>query len=124
MGRAVNLFSQAEPDLLRILLGRLRDIVRQSNSVFLFLTATQKNDPFSSLNYPVGFPLSELADVRVWLQDESWTHQDGLATAYKASLTVIKNNLASAGKGANIRITFSNPPASDVSPILTGNKYI
>jgi recombination protein RecA len=109
MGIVAELLNHAEPDLLKTLLGRLRSIVRQSNNIFLFVTSPQKKDPFSPANYPAGFPLADLADVRLWVQDESWTYKEGLASAYKASLAVIKNRLAIAGKGADIRIKFSPP---------------
>jgi recombination protein RecA len=108
MGSTPELFGQAPPELRRILLGRLRHIVKQSGSIFLFLTAAQKNDPFSPVNHPAGFPLSELADVRLWIQEESASHKNGLIAAYKATLAVIKNNLAPAGKGADIRIKFND----------------
>jgi recombination protein RecA len=109
MGIVAELLSHATPDLLKTLLGRLRNIIGQSNSVFLFMTFAQRNDPFGSENYPAGFPLAELADVRLWIQDETWTHKDGTAIAYKANLTVIKNRLAIAGKGADIKIKFTVP---------------
>jgi hypothetical protein len=108
MGRTPGLFNEASPELRRTLIGRIRNIVRQSNSVFLFLTIAQKNDPFSSINHPAGFPLSELADVRIWVQEDDLTPRQGLAAAYKATLAVIKNELALAGKGADIRIKFSH----------------
>ena len=108
MGFATDLLSHVQPNLLKTLLGRVRNIVRQSDCVFLISTSAQKNDPFSPTNYPPGFPLSELADVRLWIQDETWSYKDGLATAYKANLTVIKNTLTIAGKGADIRIKFSD----------------
>jgi hypothetical protein len=79
--------------------------------VFLFMTSPNKNDPFTPTNYPAGFPLAELAEVRLWTQDETWSHKDGLATAYKATLAVIKNSLAMPGKGASITIKFTNPPS-------------
>jgi recombination protein RecA len=107
MGVAAELLSHAEPELLKTLLRRLRNIVAHSNSVFLLLTSPLKDDPFSPENYPVGFPLADLADVRLWIQEENWTHKDGVATAYKATLTVIKNRVALAGKGADIRIKFT-----------------
>jgi len=108
MGSTTKLFGPASSDLRRMLLGRLRNIVKQSDSVFLFLTVAQKNDPFSPINHPAGFPLSELADVRLWIQDETVTHKSGLTTAYKATVAVIKNNLALAGKGADIRIKIAD----------------
>jgi recombination protein RecA len=109
MGVVAELLKHAEPDLLKTLLGRLRAIVRQSNNIFLVITSPQTKDPFSPANYPVGFPLAELADVRLWIQEENWTYKEGLASAYKASLAVIKNRLAIAGKGADVRIKFSHP---------------
>jgi len=108
MGFATDLLNHAQPSLLKTLLGRVRNIVRQSDCVYLFSTTAQKNDPFSPTNYPPGFPLSELADVRLWIQDETWSYKDGIATAYKSNLTVIKNTLTIAGKGADIRIKFSD----------------
>jgi|GEM_PF-2015972 len=126
MGSTLELFSQASHDLRRILLGRLRHIVRQSGSIFLFLTVAQKNDPFSPTNHPAGFPLSELADVRLWIQDETATHKNGMIATYKATLAVIKNNLAPAGKGADVRIKFtdldpspSDQPGREARPILS-----
>lgn len=107
MGIVADLLRQADPDLLRNLSGRLRNIVSHSQSAFLLMTSPPKNDPFSPANYPAGFPLAELADVRLWVQDETWSHQNGIATAYKANLTVIKNRLAMAGKGADIKIKFT-----------------
>jgi RecA/RadA recombinase len=107
MGVVAELLRHVEADLLRTLLRRLHNIVRHSNSVFLFITVPRKKDPFSPANYPAGFPLAEMADIRLWLQDEVWTHKEGVATAYKANLTVIKNRLAMAGKGASIRIKLN-----------------
>ena len=116
-GCTTSLLSQASPNLRGALLGRLRNIVRSSTTTFLFLTTAQTNNPFNPQNYPTGFPLAELADIRLWIQDETWTHKDGMATAYKANITVIKNNLAIAGRGADLRVKFSNP-ASDASEAL------
>ena len=107
LGIAPELLSHADPDLLKTLLGRLRTIVKASDSVFLFITSLKNNDPFDPANYPAGFPLAEIADIRLWVQDETWTHQAGIATTYKATLTVIKNNLAIAGTSADIKIKFS-----------------
>jgi hypothetical protein len=107
LGLMPEIFGRADPDLLKTLSSRLRAIVRQSNSVFLFVIIPQDNNPFSPINYPAGFPLAELADVRLWAQNEAWTYKDGLATSYKASVTVIKNRLAVAGLGADIRIKLA-----------------
>jgi hypothetical protein len=107
LGVVADLLNGAEADLLKTLLGRLRGIIRQSPSAFLFITSPLEDNPFTSTNYPAGFPLAEVADIRLWVQDESWTHKDGIATAYKANLTVIKNQLAIAGTGADIRISMS-----------------
>jgi recombination protein RecA len=107
MGVVVDLLKEAEPDLLKTLLGRLRGIIRQANSAFLFITSSLDDDPFNPANYPAGFPLAEIAEIRLWVQDESWTQRDGIAVAYKANLTVIKNQLAIAGTGANVRITMA-----------------
>jgi hypothetical protein len=102
-----DILSHAGPDLLKTLLRRLHTIVRQSDSVFLFLTSPLDDNPFNPTNYPLGFPLAELADIRLWVQSESWTNKDGFATAYKASVAVIKNRLATVGTGADIRIKLS-----------------
>lgn len=101
-----NLLGNVEPDLLKTLLHRLHTIISRSDSAFLFLTTPIENDPFNPANYPPGFPLAELADIRMWVQNETWTHKGKLATAYKANLTVIKNELGIPGKGANIRVKF------------------
>lgn len=107
MGIVAELLRDIEPDLLKTLLYRLRNIVRPANCVFLFITALHKDNPFSPTNYPAGFPLAELADVRLWVQNETWTHNEGLTTAYNANVTVIKNKLATAGKGANLRVKLA-----------------
>lgn len=107
MGVVKELLCHVEPDLLKTLSHRLQNIVKHSDSVFLIVTAPPQNDPFSPLNYPTGFPLAEIAMVRLWVQDENWTHKAGLATAYKANLTVVKNQLDIAGKGASINIKLS-----------------
>lgn len=107
LGIVADLLSQAEPELLKMLLSRLRRIVKSSSSAFLFMTLLPSDNPFDPAHYPAGFPLANLADVRLWIHDESWTHEDGIATAYKATLTVVKNELAVAGIGADIRIKFA-----------------
>ena len=108
MGIVAELLDHADAALLKTLLSRVWTIVRQSNSVFLFMTVPHKNDPFSPTNYPAGFPLADLADIRLWTQDENWSHKDGIVTAYKANLTVIKNRLAMAGKGAIVSLKFAH----------------
>lgn len=108
LGVVVDLLSQVERPLLQNLLGRLRAMVKRSTSAILFITTAIDDNPFSTTNYPAGFPLSEVADIRLWVQNETWTHRDGLATSYKASLVVVKNRLAIAGKGADIRITLNS----------------
>lgn len=107
MGLVVELLGEAETDLLRTLLGRLRTIIKPANSAFLFITSPVGDNPFDPANYPAGFPLADIADIRLWIQAEAWTHQHGIATAYKASLTVIKHQLALAGTGADIRISLA-----------------
>jgi len=109
MGVVPQLLQHVEPDLLKTLLRRLQTIVGHSGSAFLFVTALLQNDPFSPANYPPGFPLPEIADVRLWVQDENWTRKAGLATAYKADVTVIKNRLAMVGKGASLRVKMAVP---------------
>jgi recombination protein RecA len=107
MGSVANLFNHAEPELLRTLLRRLHTIIRQSESVFLFITHLVNENPFSAGNYPAGFPLAELADIRLWAQNETLTYNGSWATTYKANLTVIKNRLAMPGIGADIRIKLA-----------------
>jgi hypothetical protein len=104
LGVVAELLYQAEPDLLLTLLRRLQLIIRGSKAVFLVVTAPYDNDPFDPANYPPGFPLDELAAIRLWIREESWSHKDGLPTAYKANLAIVKNELATPGKGAIIRI--------------------
>jgi recombination protein RecA len=107
IGLVADLLGNAEPELLRHLLGRLRAIVRHSGSAFLFITSAIEDNPFSPDNYPAGFPLAEIASIRLWIQTEAWRHQDSIATAYKASVAVIKNQWAVAGTGADIRIKMA-----------------
>jgi hypothetical protein len=108
MGTVLDLFNHAETDLLRTLLHRLHTIIRQSESAFLFLTNPLDDNAFAPTNYPPGFPLADLADIRLWVQGESWTNKDGFATAYKASIAVIKNRLAAVGTGADVRIKLAS----------------
>jgi recombination protein RecA len=109
MGVLTELFNQVDVSLLRNLFHRVRAITAPSDGVFLFLTVSPQNAPFNPANYPTGFPLAELAEVRLWLQDENWSYKEGAVTTYKANLTVIKNGLAVAGKGTNVTIKFSPP---------------
>ena len=104
MGVVSELLSQFEPALRQTLLRRLQKIVKSSDGAFLVVTHPAESDPFSPTNYPLGFPLLELADIRLWIQDESWPQKIGLTTAYKATLTVVKNQLAIPGKATNIKI--------------------
>jgi recombination protein RecA len=108
MGLVAELLRQVEPGLLLNLLRRLRSIVKKAETAFLFVTAPYDNDPFNPANYPDGFPLAELAQIRLWVQEENWSHKNGLATAYKANLAVIKNELATPGKGAALRIKLDS----------------
>lgn len=107
LGVVTDLLGNAEPELCRSLLGRLRAIIRSSASAFLFITSPIEDDPFSPNNYPPGFPLAEIADIRLWIQTEAWTQQNSITTAYKASVAVIKNGWAVAGTGADIRINLA-----------------
>lgn len=107
LGAVADLFSQTEQGRLHTLLGRLRTIIRQSHSAFLFITSPAGDSPFSPANYPAGFPLAEIANIRLWVQADAWSHQHGIVTAYKASLAVIKNDWAVAGTGADIRISLT-----------------
>ena len=107
-GQVAELFKHIDPALLKMLYRRLQTIVERSNCVFLCVTTPQAADPFLPTNYPAGFNLAELAAIRLWVQAESWSYQAGLATAYKANLTVIKNQLAVVGPGADIRFKFGS----------------
>ena len=107
LGIVVDLLSHVEQGLLQTLLRRLQTIVQQSESVFLFVTTSPQNDPFNRAMYPAGFPLDDVATVRLWLQDELWAYDDGVASAYRATITVVKNELAMVGKGANIRVKLN-----------------
>ena len=107
MGVVTELMNQMEANTLKTLLRRLQFIVQRSSSVCLFVTTAQRNNPFDPQNYPPGFPLADAAHIRLWLQEENWARKGGLTTAYKANLTVIKNELAVAGTGANIRIKMT-----------------
>ena len=109
MGVVTDLMYGVEVNTLKTLLRRLQTIVQRSNSVCVFVTTAPKNNPFAPQNYPAGFPLADIAHIRLWLQEEAWTRKNGLTTAYKANLTVIKNDLAMVGTGANIRIKMTGP---------------
>jgi recombination protein RecA len=107
LGNVDDLLHHIEPERLSSLLGRLRTLIKQSRSAFLFVTLAPDNQPFSPANYPPGFPLAEVADIRLWIQDETWSYRDNMVSAYKANLTVIKNRLAIAGTGVDLRINMS-----------------
>ena len=106
-GQVAELLGHVEAHHLKVFLRRLKSIVRQSNSAFLFVTSPIADDPFSPDNYPPPFQLSDLADIRLWVQDENWSYKNSVATAYRATVTVIKNNLAPVGTGADVRLKFS-----------------
>ncbi|MDX1523800.1 MAG: hypothetical protein R3264_19390 [Anaerolineae bacterium] len=107
-GIVSDLLSHIDAARLKMLARRLSAIIHQANSVLLFVTTPLENDPFNPANYPAGFQLSELADIRLWTQAEHWTYKHGLATLYKANLTVIKNDLATVGTGADVRVKFTD----------------
>lgn len=109
LGRPPELLQHLEAPRRKTLLHRLHAIVTSARGVFLFVTTPTQKDPFDPANYPPGFPLAELAPVRLWLQNESWQYTDGVATGYKAGLAVIKNELASPGKGATLRVKLASP---------------
>ncbi len=108
MGLVDQLLQHVEPRLLSTLLRRLQNIVRSSDSAFVVVTHSSQDDPFHPQNYPPGFPLADVATVRLSIQEEGWTYQGVLATAYKANITVIKNQLGAAGTGADVRIKLSH----------------
>jgi len=119
MGHVPGLLRQASPKLRRTLLFRLRSITHQSDSAFVVVTEAAGKNPFSPVNYPRGLPLGELAVVRVWLEMEGASPRAKSLTTCKVRLTVIKNRLASAGKGAVIRIKLRPgplPPAAARPP--------
>jgi hypothetical protein len=109
MGTVADLLQHLDPTALKTLLRRIQHIVKASDSVFLCITTPQKNDPFNPANYPPAFPLTEATPIRLWLQEENWSYKNGLSIAYKATVTVIKNDLALAGKSAAVRVKFSAP---------------
>jgi hypothetical protein len=94
---------------LASLLYRLRQIIRNSKSATLCLTLPQDMDPFIHTNYLPGFPLNEVAEVRLWVQDEGWIKRRGEISGYRGNVTVVKNTLGPSGKGANLRIPFVDP---------------
>lgn len=98
-GLVSDLFRDVGAGTLKTLTRRLRLMTRQAETIFLCLTLPRQEDPFHPLNYPAGFPLAQFADVRLWLQNETWK---GLN--YKAMATVIKNEFATPGPAAEIKI--------------------
>ena len=94
---------------LKMLLNRLRRLVSGSAAAFLCITHTKDANPLTYTNYLPAFPINEVADVRLWVQDEGWIKKGGEIGGYRGTVTVIKNNLAPSGKGANIRIPFVDP---------------
>jgi hypothetical protein len=94
---------------LKMLLSRLRRLVNRSEAVFLAVTHTEDVNPLIYTNYLPTFPLNEVADVRLWVQDEGWIKKGADIGGYRGAITVIKNKLAPSGKGANIRIPFVDP---------------
>jgi hypothetical protein len=107
LGIVTNLLNHAQPGQLRTLLARLRALVKKSSSAFLFVTSPANDNPFSPANYPAGFPLIEAADIRLWIQTETWSQRDGVSTAYRASLAVIKNQWTVAGVGVDLKISLA-----------------
>ena len=94
---------------LAILLHRLHLLATTSASAFLCLTHPEEGDPFIHTNYPPGFPLPEIAAVRLWVQDEGWLRKGAQISGYRGNITVIKNSLGVSGQGANVRIPFIDP---------------
>lgn len=109
LGGVPELLEHLEPQQRRTLLRRLQTIAHAAEGAFLLVTVPANKDPFDPANYPAGFPLPEISAVRLWLQEETWSYHNGLATAYKAVITVIKNDFAAVGKGANIRVKLASP---------------
>lgn len=113
LARVKETLGHAEPALLKAFLRRLRGIVAHAPAqcAFLFVTTPTESDPFTYANYPAGFPLPEVVDVRIWVQDEKWSQRPGKRSSYRSTLTVIKNRLAPVGKGAEVRVTLARPAA-------------
>jgi hypothetical protein len=110
LGFVPDTFGRSAPAAsLASLLYRLRQIIRSTESVFLCLTVPQEIDPFIHTNYLPGFPLNEVAEVRLWVQDEGWIKRNGQIGGYRGNVTVIKNTLGPSGKGANLRVPFVDP---------------
>ncbi len=105
-GQTSHLLNHVQPNLLAMLLRRLRRIIQASDSAFLFVTTPLENDPFAPENYPPGFTLPNLAEIRLWIQSENWNYKGSLAVGYKATLAVVKNDLAEVGSGAELRVKF------------------
>lgn len=98
-----------DPVSLKALLRRLCRIAANSAAVFLYLTTPAAGDPLIHTNYPPGFPLAEVADIRLWVHDEGWIIREQQINGYRGNITVIKNQLGANGKGANVRILFVDP---------------
>lgn len=109
LGFVPNTFGAIPPAKLASLLKRLQWITNRSKSVFLYVTQLEDVDPFIHTNYVSGFPLNDIADVRLWVQDEGWMRKGDQVGGYRGNITVIKNMLSASGKGVNIRIPFIDP---------------
>jgi len=99
-------FASVPEEALASLLKRLSWITSHSEAVFLYVTLLEDVDPFIHTNYLPGFPLNDVADIRLWVQDEGWIRKEEQIGGYRGNITVVKNTLAASGKGANIRIPF------------------
>ncbi|RME74150.1 MAG: hypothetical protein D6784_10580 [Chloroflexi bacterium] len=107
LGMLSETLAQVPPALRRTLLARLRRIVRSSSAAFLLLTTPQEKHPFHPLNYPRGFPLDRLAEIRLWIQEEHWLPRRGPKTTCRLQVAVVDSRLAAPGKGVSLRIKLS-----------------
>jgi len=118
LGFVPQTFASATPGVLNALLHRIYQITNKSERAIFVVTVMEKDDPFIHLNYPPGFPLNTVADIRLWLQDEGWSKRKGQINGYRGNVTVIQNRLAPTGKGAVLRIPFNDPQALEMEADL------
>ncbi|MEM7031121.1 MAG: hypothetical protein AAF629_16280 [Chloroflexota bacterium] len=111
-------FAGVPAENIASLFKRLHWLTNHSESVFLFITLLEHADPFIHTNYVPGFQLNDAANVRIWVQDEGWIRKHDQINGYRGNITVIKNDYAMSGKGANIRIPFVDPEIMRLSDEL------
>ncbi len=95
-------------------LKRLVHVARRSQRAFLYLSQLEDGDPLLHTNYPPGFSLAEVVDLRLWLQEEGWIRSRGLVSGYRGNVTTVKNTFGGGGKGAVLRVSFIDPLAEQL----------